>query len=121
MKENPFDVLGIAPTLRADVIKRAYFTLLARHPPHADPVGFARLRAAYDALGTPAARTAFVLSAPLDRAALWEARASEAELAEARAAQMPCVEHHRTQRRIAGFVYALAETTLDEALERVPR
>ncbi|MCC7208683.1 MAG: hypothetical protein IT323_15355, partial [Anaerolineae bacterium] len=39
-------------------IKRAYFLAVRQHPPESDPAGFQRIRAAYDALRTPAARAA---------------------------------------------------------------
>src|SRR5439155_9465721 len=51
-EESPFQVLGIAPTLDLGAVKRAYFAALTRHPPHADPEGFRRLRAAYEPLPT---------------------------------------------------------------------
>ncbi len=63
---GPFVVLGIAPTLDAAVVKKAYFGALAAHPPHRDPEGFARLRAAYEALSTPGALAAAYLASPLD-------------------------------------------------------
>lgn len=47
---NPFTVLDVAPTLDVGAIKRAYFTALAKHPPHADAVGFRRIRDAYEVL-----------------------------------------------------------------------
>jgi hypothetical protein len=48
--ECPFQVMGIVPTLDLAEVKRAYFAGLAKHPPHQDPEGFRRLRAAYEAL-----------------------------------------------------------------------
>lgn len=59
--ESPFAVLGIAPTLDLAAIKRAYFALLAKHPPHRDQEGFRRIRAAYEALGSFGEAAAFVL------------------------------------------------------------
>lgn len=52
-KTDPFAVLGLAPTLEHGAIKRAYFSLLPQHPPHADPEGFRRLRDAYELLMGP--------------------------------------------------------------------
>jgi hypothetical protein len=63
---GPFAVLGIAPTLDAAVVKKAYFAALAAHPPHRDPEGFARVRAAYEALSVPGALAAAYLASPLD-------------------------------------------------------
>lgn len=50
---DPYEVLGLEPTLDRATIKRAYFTLLPRHAPHADPEGFRRLRNAYELLTGP--------------------------------------------------------------------
>jgi hypothetical protein len=75
--EHPFLVLGIAPTLDRQAIKRAYFAQLAKSPPHADPVAFRRLRTAYESLQSPQALQLAWLSAPIDTAsalASWEAR-----------------------------------------------
>ncbi len=47
---NPFEVLGLAPTMDVAEIKRAYFCALGMHPPHSDPDGFRHLRAAYELL-----------------------------------------------------------------------
>jgi curved DNA-binding protein CbpA len=52
-RPDPFEVLGLEPTLDHAAIKRAYFTLLPRHAPHADPDGFRRLRDAYETLTGP--------------------------------------------------------------------
>lgn len=45
-----FAVLGIAPTLDGGAVKRGYFAALQKHPPHADPEGFRRIREAYERL-----------------------------------------------------------------------
>jgi curved DNA-binding protein CbpA len=63
---DPFVTLGIAPTLDSALVKRAYFTALAEHPPHRDPDGFARVRAAYEALSSPGSLAAAYLASPLD-------------------------------------------------------
>lgn len=68
--DEPFSVLGLAPTLDAAAVKRAWFDALARHPPHQDPEGFRRVRAAYEALSRPGALAAHYLRSPLDVAAL---------------------------------------------------
>jgi len=64
--EGPFAVLGLAPTMDAAAIKRAYFAALARHPPHQDPEGFGRLRSAYEVLTRPGGLAAAYLSSPVD-------------------------------------------------------
>lgn len=64
--ENPFDVLGIAPTGNPSAIRRAYFAAVQRHPPHADANAFRRLRAAYESLATPSGRSAALVLAPVD-------------------------------------------------------
>lgn len=65
-EEDPFAVLGIAPTTDLMAIKRAYFAALKLHPPHQDVEGFRRLRVAYEALQSPQRRTALALGSPLD-------------------------------------------------------
>jgi predicted nucleic acid-binding Zn ribbon protein len=75
MHEHPFEILGIAPTLDARAIKRAYFARLAQTPPHIDPQGFRRLRAAYELLQQPQSLRVAWLSAPLETGralAAWE-------------------------------------------------
>ena len=62
---SPFAVLGIAPTRDRATIKRAYFGLLPRHPPHSDPEGFRRLRGAYETLLGPELLEAWA-RAPVD-------------------------------------------------------
>ena len=63
---SPFGILGIAPTLDLGAIKRAYFAVLAKHPPHSDPEGFKRIRSAYEALGSRGAAASLVLRSALD-------------------------------------------------------
>ncbi|MCC7208754.1 MAG: J domain-containing protein, partial [Anaerolineae bacterium] len=53
---NPYAVLGLDASATMLDIKRAYFLAVRQHPPESDPAGFQRIRAAYDALRTPAAR-----------------------------------------------------------------
>jgi curved DNA-binding protein CbpA len=54
--ENPYSVLGLTPHASMIDIKRAYFGRVRMHPPETDPEGFQRIRAAYEALRTPASR-----------------------------------------------------------------
>ena len=62
---SPFSVLGIAATNDPAAVKRGYFAALVRHPPHADPDGFRRLRAAYESLSTAEGlEAAFALAPP---------------------------------------------------------
>lgn len=63
---DPFAILGLAPTRELGAVKRAWFTALPKHPPESDPEGFRRLRDAYEQLSTPAGLTAAFASAPLD-------------------------------------------------------
>ncbi len=122
MAEDPFAVLGIAPTLDLGAVKRAYFAALPRHPPHADPAGFARLRAAYDALQSPErAGLAHPLGAPRPRGAVGRPGPPRPSLAAARAARVDCVERLRAQDRAERFASAMCALTLDEAVARVPR
>ena len=53
---DPYAVLGLNRQATALDIKKAYFTLVRQYPPERDPAGFQRIRAAYEALRTPAAR-----------------------------------------------------------------
>lgn len=71
---NPFEVLALAPTLDRGQVKRAYFIALARHPPHGDPEGFQRVRAAYELLSRPGGLEAAYAAAPLDLEAELAAR-----------------------------------------------
>jgi curved DNA-binding protein CbpA len=63
---EPFAVLGLAPTLDAAAVKRAYFAALARHPPHQDAEGFQRVRGAYEALSSPGALEAAYLASSMN-------------------------------------------------------
>lgn len=56
VSRDPYSVLGLAREASAIDIKKAYFTRVREFPPERDPAGFQRIRAAYDALRTPAAR-----------------------------------------------------------------
>ncbi|HUK66431.1 MAG TPA: J domain-containing protein [Anaeromyxobacteraceae bacterium] len=72
-----FQELGMAPTLSLAEVKRAYFKRLQKHPPHADPDGFRRLRAAYEALLAPRGLASAFVDAPFDAAsehAAWRQR-----------------------------------------------
>jgi curved DNA-binding protein CbpA len=64
--DEPFAVLGLAPTLDAGAIKRAYFEALVRHPPHQDPEGFGRLRSAYEVLTRPGGLAVAYLASAVD-------------------------------------------------------
>lgn len=64
-----FSILSIPATLHAATVKRGYFQQLALHPPHQDPDGFRRLRAAYEALQEAGARAVAYLDTELDFAA----------------------------------------------------
>ena len=48
--ENPYTVLGIPKNASLEVVKKAYFSLIRKHPPEKDPQGFKRIRLAYDSL-----------------------------------------------------------------------
>ncbi|QRO01351.1 J domain-containing protein [Archangium violaceum] len=64
--EEPFAVLGLAPTMDPVAVKSAYFAALARHPPHQDLEGFQRLRRAYEALTRPGGLAVAYLTSPVD-------------------------------------------------------
>jgi hypothetical protein len=65
-RESPFAVLGIPATLDPGQVKRGWFRALARHPPHQDPEGFRRLRAAYEALTRPGGLAMAFAASPID-------------------------------------------------------
>jgi len=67
--EDPFAVLGIAPTESLAEVKRAYFAMLSKHPPHSDPVGFHRVRSAYEQLMKPGALATVAWTSTFDREA----------------------------------------------------
>ena len=56
MDADPYTVLGLTRQTTMLDIKKAYFKLVREHPPEHDPEGFRRIRSAYEALRTPAAR-----------------------------------------------------------------
>lgn len=67
--DGAFEALGILPTANAAEIRRAYFAAVRRHPPHADPAAFRRIRDAYEALSSSGGRAAAFMLAPVDLAA----------------------------------------------------
>jgi hypothetical protein len=114
-RESPFAVLGIPATLDLGQVKRAWFRALSRHPPHQDPDGFRRLRAAYEQLTRPGGLAMAFAASPIDTAAAlaqWNQRfeAAVAEAAEqARSSEADALV-------IARFVDAASRITLSEAL-----
>ncbi len=65
---DPYEILEIDPTATTGDIKKAYFKKVREHPPEQEPEQFKRIRAAYDMLRTPEARSAtdvFMLKPPL--------------------------------------------------------
>ncbi|MBK9578812.1 MAG: J domain-containing protein [Fibrobacteres bacterium] len=71
---NDWELLGIAATTDRTELKRAYNRKLREHPPEKDPVGFMRLRAAYERLQEAFDRSERVSGAYDDR---FEARDGE--------------------------------------------
>ena len=47
---NPFAVLGLDETAADADVRAAYLAAVRAHPPDRDPVGFQRVREAYDAI-----------------------------------------------------------------------
>jgi hypothetical protein len=113
--EEPFAVLGLAPTLDPAVVKRAYFAALARHPPHEDPEGFRRTRAAYEALTRPGALEVAYLASPVEVHKLAdEARARfDAALEKAREAVQSA---RQGEELVARFLDRCSRLTWEEAL-----
>lgn len=115
MSADPFSVLEIPPTLDSGQVKRAYFRLLAKHPPHQDPEGFRRLRQAYEELTRPGGQAVAYLRAPVDVAAelmAYEERYGAA-LAQAQAAWQGEQDRQRATERL---VEAVGRLTYAEVL-----
>ena len=55
-EENPYEVIGAAPTASEAEIRRAYFEQVREHPPEQDAEQFKRIRTAYEVLRDPARR-----------------------------------------------------------------
>jgi hypothetical protein len=112
---DALEILKLAPTLDRGALKRAYFGALAKHPPHADPEGFRRVRAAYESLLAPGGLERAFANAPLDveqLAADYRARL-DGPLASARA------ESHRVAgdaMRIDDFVQRLSRLDWRDAV-----
>jgi len=58
---DPFAVLGIPEDSDDSVIREAYFTLIAKHPPDRDAEAFTRIRQAYDQIKDPQDRLEYRL------------------------------------------------------------
>jgi alkylhydroperoxidase/carboxymuconolactone decarboxylase family protein YurZ len=84
-------------------IKRAYFALLTKHPPHQDQEGFRRIRAAYEALGTCGGAASFVLRQEPDPAVELPAYRERHDIALARAQKAATVD---TEKASAGAHFA---------------
>lgn len=115
LDKSPFAILRIAPTLDLAAIKRAYFTALAEHPPHSDPDGFKRIRAAYEALGSRGEAASYILRSAIDidaELAILRDR-HDAALARARAASTASAANTA---RVARLTEGLARLNLEEAL-----
>jgi len=115
--ESPFAVLGIRPTLDLAAIKRAYFALLAKHPPHQDQEGFKRIRAAYEALGSFGEVASFVLRQAPDAALELPAYRERHDAALARA-QALAATHAAKADATTRFAEGLQRLDLDSLLAR---
>ena len=107
--ESPFAALEIAPTLDLGAVKRAYFAALQKHPPHSDPPGFKRLRAAYECLNTPERLATAFLEEPLDTEATRQAyrQRFDQALAEAAKQATEAVRETGQSRRVMEALLAL--------------
>ena len=115
--ESPFAVLGIRPTLDLAAIKRAYFALLTKHPPHQDQEGFKRIRAAYEALGSFGEVAAFVLRHAPDPAVELPTYRERHDAALARA-QEAAAAHAEKAGASTRFAEGLLRLDLDSLLAR---
>jgi hypothetical protein len=103
-----FAALEMEPTADARTLKRAYFAALHRHPPHNDPEGFRRLRAAYEELLTPGRLGAAFLTTCPDLDVEWQ-RCQE-RFAEPLA---QCVDRGARQASVAAIIDRLARRRFD--------
>lgn len=115
---DAFEVLNLAPTLDRGALKRAYFAGLAKHPPHADPEGFRRLRAAYEALTAPGGLEGAFATAPPDVEALLSSYRARFDDALAKAATV-ALEGDTQAERVRAFVERLSKLEWMQALESV--
>lgn len=106
--DDPFAILGLAPTLDVAAVRRAYFTALARHPPHQDAEGFQRVRGAYEALSSPGGLAAAYLASPMKVRSLADEARERFDAAMQRAAA-------------AALATRAEEETLTQFLERCSR
>jgi hypothetical protein len=113
--DDPFAILGIAPTRDLATIKRAYFAGLAKSPPHAAPEAFRKLRTAYETLSDPRTCLLAFLRAPIDVdeelarfAREWGDRLAQVAAA-SRAAR-------RSERAVTSFVDCIARMTYAEII-----
>ena len=119
-RESPFAVLGIPATLDIGQVKRAWFGALSRHPPHQDPEGFRRLRAAYEALTRPGGLAMAFAASPIDLAATlaqWNERFGAAIARHGEAAR----RSEADAAVIARFVDTMSRITFSEALALAAR
>ncbi len=94
-------------------VKRAYFAALQRHPPHADPDGFRRVRDAYEALSSPEALALAFAHRPIDFEA--ELRRWDEQFApRAEAAAHAQVASHQSVEAARRLVEDLSARTLRE-------
>lgn len=112
---SPFHILEVAPTLDLAAIKRAYFTALAKHPPHSDPEGFKRIRSAYEALGSRGEAASYLLRSAVDVEAELALLRERHDAALARAGQAS-VANAADSARVARLTDGLARLNLEEAL-----
>jgi hypothetical protein len=114
-REDPFVVLGLQPTLDVAPIKQAYFAALSRHPPHRDPLGFQRLRAAYEQLMEPSGLAAAYLASPPDLAAELARYRARFDAALVLAAATPREAESDTA-RASQFIEQVSRMSWDQAL-----
>lgn len=53
---DPWEVLGVAPSVDDAALRQRYLELVRQHPPDQCPAEFAEIRAAYDQLRDPVSR-----------------------------------------------------------------
>ena len=63
MSDDPYAVLGLDRSAKADDVRRAYLRLVRIHTPESNPEQFKRVRAAYETLRSPLRRAELVVLA----------------------------------------------------------
>src|ERR1700761_1795742 len=98
-----YEILGVARDADERTIKKAYFTLVRRHPPETHPTEFQRLREAYEVLSNPESRAEY------DAVPQYDARDAHAHLADRLQAATDAIDNSDWPRAQAELTAVLDE------------